>query len=123
MTIIGTGIDLVQIDKIKKAVSRWNNRFISRIYTSREINYCRKKKYAHFHFAARFAAKEAVRKALEERMDWKEVEIVNNGLGKPEVNLRGKAREIGRKQGVNKIFLSISHDHDYALAQAMVVKS
>ena len=121
--IIGTGIDLVQVERIKRAVERWNDKFLSRIYTSKEISYCREKKQDYVHLAARFAAKEAVRKALEERMDWREVEIINNPLGKPEVNLRGKAEEIGRRRGAKEIFLSLSHDHDYALAQVVIVKS
>ncbi len=120
--IIGTGIDLVQVARIKKAVERWNNKFLSRIYTPREINYCQEKKQKYTHFAARFAAKEAVRKALEERMDWREVEIVNGLSGTPRVTLTGRAGEIGRRQGAKRIFLSLSHDHDYAIAQAVVVK-
>ncbi len=121
--IIGTGIDLIQVARIKKAVRKWEARFLARIYTPQELSYCQGKKQSYLHFAARFAAKEAVRKALEERMDWREVEIINNPLGKPEVNLRGKAREVGRRRGAKEIFLSLSHDHDYALAQAVIVKS
>lgn len=120
--IIGTGIDLVQVARIKKAVERWDNRFLSRIYTSREISYCRGKKQNPLHFAARFAAKEAVRKALGEKMDWRDVEIVNGQLGKPGIVLKGKARDVGRKQRVEKILLSLSHDRDYALAQAVVIQ-
>lgn len=119
--IIGAGIDLVRVDRIKKAVERWNTRFLSRIYTPQEISYCRKKRKDYLHLAARFAAKEAVRKALEERMNWREIEIVNNHWGKPEVNLRGRAREKKQRQGAKKILLSITHDHDYALAQAVVI--
>ena len=121
--ITGTGIDLVQVERIRKAMERWDDKFLSRIYTPREISYCREKKRDYLHFAARFAAKEAVRKALGERMDWREVEIVNGRLVQPEVNLRGKAREIGRGPGAKKIFLSLSHDHNYAVAQAVVVKT
>ena len=121
--IVGTGIDLIQVARIKKAVERWDVRFLSRIYTPLEVRYCQGKKQGCIHFAARFAAKEAVRKALEERMDWREVEIINSRLGKPEVNLRGQAREIGRRRGAKKIFLSLSHDHDYALAQVVIVNS
>ncbi len=119
--IIGTGIDLVQVARIKKAVERWKDRFLSRIYTPQEISYCRERRKDYIHLAARFAAKEAVRKALEERMDWREVEIVNNRWGKPEVNLRGRAREMEQRQGAKKVLLSLSHDHDYALAQAVVI--
>ncbi len=111
------------MSRIKKALERWNDKFLFRIYTSKEISYCREKKRDYIHFAARFAAKEAVRKALEERMDWKEVEIVNSQLGKPEVNLRGKAGKIGQKQRVKEIFLSLSHEHDYALAQVVITSN
>lgn len=121
--IVGTGIDLIQVVRIKKAVEKWKDRFLSRIYTPQEISYCRERKESCIHLAARFAAKEAVRKAMEERMDWREVEIANDRWGKPEVNLRGRARERGRRQGEKKIFLSITHEYDYALAQAVVITS
>ncbi len=120
--IVGTGIDLIQVARIKKAAKRWNDKFLSRIYTPREISYCRGKREKYVHFAARFAAKEAVRKALGEGMSWKEVEITNGCLGKPEVKLTGQAGKIGRSQGAKEIFLSLSHDHDYAIAQAVVTK-
>ncbi|NOX96876.1 MAG: holo-[acyl-carrier-protein] synthase [Nitrospirae bacterium] len=119
--IIGTGVDLVQVARIRKAIEKWNGRFLSRIYTPQEISYCKDKKQGFLHFAARFAAKEAVRKALEERMDWKEVEIINGLLGNPKVNLRGNARAVGRRQGAKKVFLSLSHDRNYAIAQAVVI--
>jgi len=121
--VIGTGIDLVEMNRIRKAMEKWGGRFLSRIYTSREISYCRGKRLEYVHLAARFAAKEAVRKALGEQMRWRDVEIINGRSGKPRVNLRGKAREIGRKQGEKRIFLSLSHDHSYAIAQAVVTTS
>ena len=120
--VVGIGIDLVQVSRIKEAIGRWNDRFLLRIYTPRESQYCQSKSSPAVHFAARFAAKEAVRKALGEILDWKEVEISNGRLGEPNVNLTGKAKKLSLKRGVKRILLSLSHDSSYAIAQVVLTK-
>lgn len=120
--VIGIGTDLVQVSRVREAVGRWKDRFLLRIYTPREIQYCQGKGSPMVHFAARFAAKEAVRKALGEILDWKEVEIGNGRLGEPNVNLTGKAKKLSRKRGVKRILLSLSHDSSYAIAQVVLTK-
>ncbi len=120
--VIGTGIDLIQVSRVREAVGRWNDRFLRRIYTPREIQYCQGKGSPMVHFAARFAAKEAVRKALGEILDWKDVEIGNGRLGEPKVNLTGEAKKISQRRGVKRILLSLSHDSSYAIAQVVLTK-
>ncbi|MCK4261601.1 holo-ACP synthase [bacterium] len=120
--VVGIGIDLVQVSRIKEAVGKWNGRFLLRVYTSREIQYCQGKGSPAVHFAGRFAAKEAMGKALGEALDWKDVEISNGRLGEPKVNLTGKAKKLSRKRGVKRILLSLSHDSSYAIAQVVLTK-
>ncbi|MCD5390578.1 holo-ACP synthase [candidate division NPL-UPA2 bacterium] len=120
--VIGTGIDLIQVSRIREAVGRWNDRFLQRIYTPREIQYCQRKRSPTVHFAGRFAAKEAVGKALGETLPWKDVEIGNGRLGEPKVNLTGKAKKLSQGRGVKRILLSLSHDRSYAIAQVILTK-
>jgi holo-[acyl-carrier protein] synthase len=118
----GLGIDLVEVGRIKKAHNRWGERFLHRIYTPKEIEYCKRKVFPEQSLAARFAAKEAVFKAmgtgLSGGISWTQVEIVNDPKGKPEVRVNPKlARLIENK----KILISISHTKEFAIAQAILV--
>jgi holo-[acyl-carrier protein] synthase len=119
---VSLGIDLVEVGRIRKALDRWGERFLHRIYTSKEIEYCNKKAFPEQSLAARFAAKEAVFKAmgigLSGGMSWTQVEIINDPKGKPEVRVGPKVSPlIGNK----KILLSISHTREFAIAQAVLV--
>ena len=122
--ILGVGVDLVEIDRIKAAFDRWGDRFRRRIFTQREIEYCCRKGIPHMAYAARFAAKEAFFKALgtgwSNSMSWKEIEIINTPDGKPEISLSGVAAKVAGEKGIKEIHLSISHDHDHAIAVVMV---
>jgi holo-[acyl-carrier protein] synthase len=117
------GIDLIEIMRIKKAKERWGNRFLERVYTPKELAYCLRKKYPEGSLAGRFAAKEAVMKALGTGLtlgvSWKDIEIVNDNKGKPEVFLYGKTKKISRGK---KVLVSISHTKEDAIAQAMIIK-
>jgi len=115
MRIIGIGVDIVEIKRIKKIV-RKNKSFLKRMFTSEEITYCfRKKKGVWEHLAVRFAAKEAVWKALgKNNLSLKSIGIVNSPTGKPIVTLQGKKEK--------NIYLSLSHCDNYALAQAILVE-
>lgn len=120
--VTGTGVDIVQLRRIKNAIERWQERFIFRVYTQKEIDYCRRQKMEFIHFAVRFAAKEAVMKALGRRTKWKEIEIINDERGKPVIKLSDRAKKVATEQQAEKIFLSLSHDGDYAIAQVVTVK-
>ncbi|MBI4335429.1 MAG: holo-ACP synthase, partial [Candidatus Omnitrophica bacterium] len=95
--IIGTGVDIVEIARIRQAANKWKDKFLNRVFTESELKYANSKKFAYQHLAARFAAKEAVLKAFGDSsinsMEWKEIEIVNNKDGKPFVNLRALTLE------------------------------
>lgn len=112
--ILGTGIDIIEIERIEKAVKRWGNHFLNHIFHKEEIEYSKRHKYPLLHFAGRFAAKEAIFKALgNSRITWKDIKVLNDKEGKPYCQLKDKKIK-------NKILLSISHTHNYAVASAIV---
>ena len=112
------GIDIIEIGRIEKAIARWGERFLGRVYTERELELCRRRVPA---LAARFAAKEAVMKALGTGtlgMDWRDVEILADPAGKPIVNLHGRARSRASRSGLAQLAISLAHSREYALACA-----
>ncbi|OGC84212.1 MAG: holo-[acyl-carrier-protein] synthase [candidate division Zixibacteria bacterium RBG_16_43_9] len=117
------GIDLIEIKRIKKALERWGRRFLERVYTPKELEYCLKKRYPENSLAGRFAAKEAVMKALgtglSSGVSWREIEILNDKKGKPEILLYGKTKKL---LGKKKVLISISHTKEDAIAQAVIIK-
>ena len=122
--IIGCGIDLVKIERIEKIIKKWGDNFIFRIFTSLEKEYCEKKKGNKYQsYAGKFAAKEALLKALGlglREANWKEIEVTNNELGQPIINTSGKLKNIALAKGVSKYFISISHAKEYAIAQVIL---
>lgn len=121
--ILGTGIDLVKNERIKALIAKYKDRFLHKIYTEAEIKYCQQKARAAVSFAARFAAKEALLKALGTGLrnnSWQDIEVKNDKLGKPELKLTGKTKLKAEELGVNSIFLSISHEKDYSIAQVVL---
>ena len=120
--IEATGIDIVEIYRIKEAINRYGDRFTSRIFTPWEIQYCRAKINPVLSFAGRFAVKEAVFKAIgtgfAEGVKWKSVEVVNDPGGQPKVRL-GKA--IRDHIGDKNVLISLSHTKDHAIATAILV--
>lgn len=124
LLIIGCGIDLVKIERIEKIIKRWGNNFNSRIFTPLERDYCEKKKDNKFQsYAGKFAAKEALLKALGLGLrggNWKEIEIRNNELGQPIIDTSGKLKNIALAKGVKKYFITISHTKEYAIAQVIL---
>lgn len=110
------GIDIIEITRIERAASRWHDAFLKRIYTAAELEYCRNR---YPGLAARFAAKEAVMKALGSGatgISWRDVEILNEENGKPLVRLHGKALRKGEELGVADFSISLSHCEKYAVA-------
>ena len=124
--ISGTGIDIIEISRIKNAVLRWKDSFLKRIFTENEINYSQAKKFSYQHLAARFAAKEAVLKAIGDssihQINLREVEVLNDESGKPFIRLSGAAKKIKEKKKISDIIISMSHTHKLAVANAILMK-
>lgn len=120
------GIDVIETERIKKAIERQGDRFINRIYTSHELAYCEKKGVGKFQsLAARFAAKEAVSKVLGTgigKISWTEIEVKNDEYGKPHIYLHGKAKNLADELGYQHISVSLSHNQTVATATAVGIK-
>ena len=125
MRITGLGVDLVSIPRMRTTIDRWQERFVDRVFTDDEIAYCRARRDPAPHFAARFAAKEAGFKALGTGLQlgvrWRELEVRREREQAPTLVLSGRAWEIGLARGGGRMLLSLSHEGDYALAQAILV--
>jgi holo-[acyl-carrier protein] synthase len=120
--ILGIGTDIVEIERIRAAVER-NEKFLSRIFSKNEIEYLARRNFRSEFVAGRFAAKEAVVKAMGtgfSGFDCRDVEIDRNAAGKPIVILKGKAKQLVQKYGNYKIHVSISHEIKYAIAYAIL---
>lgn len=125
--IYGTGIDIIEIARIKKSLERFSGRFEEKIFTANEIKYCREKADPCKHFAARFAVKEAVLKSLGTGMSqgiaWKDIEVLNHAeSGKPYLRMDGKGKKIFETLKLKNIHISISHEKNYAVAHAVAEK-
>lgn len=124
--IIGTGIDIVEISRIKRASLKWKNNFLKRIFTEKELKYSQGKPSSYQHLAARFAAKEAVLKAFgdgwKKRAEWTDIEVWNEKSGKPKVKLYRHLKKIKDDMKVDDIIISLSHTRTYALASAILVR-
>ncbi len=110
------GIDIIEITRIERAMSRWGERFLHRIYTEPELRLCRQKPPS---LAIRFAGKEAVMKALGtgiKGISWREIEILAEPSGKPLVHLSGKAQDKADDLGLDTLDISLSHSKEYAVA-------
>ena len=122
--IVGTGIDLVEIERIEKTVDRYGERFLDRVYTSAEQAYCMRKRRSAESLAARFAAKEAGAKALGTGISfgvsWLEIEVVRESRGRPALLFHGRAAEIAGRLGVMRAALSITHTGDVAMASVVL---
>jgi len=122
--ILGIGVDIVEVGRIRRAVQRHGERFVGRVFTDEEAAYCRRSVRADQRFATRFAAKEAALKALgvgwTQGVRFVEVQVSNNELGAPAVCFTGKALEIARDLGVQRVHVSLTHHRDYAIAQVLL---
>lgn len=121
---IRTGTDIIEIQRVKNAIEDTDGRLCERIYTFAEVEYCESKKNQKYqHYAARFAAKEAVFKALSDTLDnkygieWKDIEIKNDDNGRPYVKLNDKFMET-----IESIDISISHCKEYAVASVVLIE-
>lgn len=112
--ILGTGIDIIEVDRIQKAVERWGDVFLNYVFTPGEIEYAKKFKFPYRHYAGRFAAKEAIFKAMGiPDLSWHDVTIINDASGKPVCYYDNSAFK-------HRLLISISHSRDYAVASAIV---
>ena len=113
--ICGTGIDIIEVDRIAKAIERWGENFLNHVFTDEEIVYAKKHRYPSQRFAGRFAAKEAVLKAFgkNSHLNWKDISITNDEDGKPICHFSDKNFK-------KQILISISHTPNYAVASAII---
>jgi holo-[acyl-carrier protein] synthase len=116
--ILGIGVDLTPVDRMAGAMEKHPGRLEARVFTDDERAYCNAKADKYQHFAARFAAKEAILKALlvPEGLSWHELEIVNDEDGAPRISLSGQAAQAAEKLGVRKLHLSLTHAGGQAMA-------
>ena len=112
--ITGIGVDVIQNERLRDSIERFGDRFLNRIYTEGEKEYCSKSSNPAIHYAARWAAKEAAFKALgtgwAAGVKWKDVEVIRLESGKPELHLFGEALQIATKQGATRFHVSLTHD-------------
>ncbi len=123
--LLGLGVDIVDIARIKGMRNRQGERFLKRVYTQTELDYCMKMKYPDQHLAARFAAKEAVSKAfttgIGEHFDWKSIGVVVGDRRQPEIELDEKARDFMESLGGTRITISLTHSENTAIAIAGLI--
>jgi len=124
--IVGSGVDLCEVERIKSAITRHGRRFLERVFTEHEIAYAERKANLYERYAARFAAKEAGMKALgtgwRGGVQWRDFEVTNLPSGRPTLQFHGKAAEYAQKLGVENISLSITHTAVQAMALVILEK-
>lgn len=125
MTVVGIGTDIVECLRIAKMIERHAELFLTRVYTPHEIDYCTARKAATQHYAGRFAAKEAVLKALgtgwTRGIHWQDIEVRNEMGGKPKIVIGGEAKILCGRLGIDEIQISISHCRTHATAFAIAI--
>jgi holo-[acyl-carrier protein] synthase len=122
--IVGTGIDIAEVPRIREAVERFGERFLNRIYTEGERRYCDSKANRAERYAARFAAKEASMKALgtgwNHGVRWRDIEVARKPGSRPTIVFHGRAAEFAAKLGAVRVALSLTHTADQALASVIL---
>jgi len=122
--IYGIGVDLIEIERMAQAITRTGPRLIERLYTDVEQAYCRTQHFPSACYAARFAAKEALLKALgtglRQHMRWRDIEVCRDDLGKPSLRLYGYLQERCVTEGIQHVHLSLSHSTTCAIAQVIL---
>lgn len=124
--IEGSGIDIVEIERIKEAHKRWGDGFLKKVFTKKELDYSFKRRFPYQHLAARFAAKEALLKAFGN--GWQRfgslnlIEVTNDKDGKPQIKLNGDFKKLCQERNLNEIVVSVSHSKKFAVASCILVK-
>ena len=123
--IIGIGIDIIEISRIKKSIEKYGDHFLQKIFTPGEIEYCESKASKYQHYAARFSAKEAVAKAMStgwnNEFSWQNIEVFNEPTGMPYIRLTGKLESF--LADGKELKISMSHSQDYTICVAIIYKS
>jgi holo-[acyl-carrier protein] synthase len=126
MTIIGIGVDLVSVDRVRAITQRWQDRFLDRVYSEAERRDCFRRTVPYASLAGRFAAKEAILKALgvgwAAGVRWRDVQVLNDAKGRPVARVHGRVRSLIEDAGITRIHVSLSHDGGYAIAQAILTR-
>jgi len=121
--IFGTGLDIIEIKRIKNSIEKYSPKFEQRVFTSNEINYCKSQGDPAKHYAARFAVKEAVSKCLGTgitgTLGFQDMEITHEETGKPVLKMIGKGKELFQRLKLKSIHITISHDRTHAIAHAI----
>lgn len=122
--IVGTGIDITEVERVRGVIKRFGRRFLERVFTSNEIQYCESKANSEQCFAARFAAKEAAMKALgtglRRGLSWQHIEVGREPGGRPTLHFSGRASEFAAQLGARRLALSLSHTGEHAIAQVIL---
>jgi holo-[acyl-carrier protein] synthase len=122
--IVGTGIDIAEVPRIAESIQRFGERFLRRVFTEGEINYCDSKANRVERYAARFAAKEAAMKALgtgwSRGVRWRDIEVVRQPGGRPTIEFHGKAAEFAGRLNARNVALSLSHTPEQAIASVIL---
>lgn len=116
--IYGVGIDLVKIDRVKDVVEKWGRKFLERVFTENEISYCYEKKNPYLSLAVRFAAKEALIKAIgsEIPVPLTDIEVINSLTGKPAIKTNGRLESFLKEKNIIRVALSLSHEKEFGIA-------
>ena len=126
MMIYGIGIDVVEVERIEAAIARQGEAFVARLFTEKEREYCERQSRPALHFAARFAAKEAVSKAfgtgIGGQAGWLEMEVLRSESGAPKMGFHGNAAEFLKTEGISEVQISLTHARDYAAANAVAIR-
>lgn len=124
MSVVGIGVDIVETARIDHSLERFGERFLQRVFTAGEIEYCQSMKFPARHFAARFAAKEAVSKAfgtgIGKAMGWKDIDVHRKESGEPFVRLVGGAQQLAGERNVIAVSISLSHTDHHAVAMIVL---
>lgn len=123
MAVVGTGIDLVRISRVRRLLERWQDRFLRRVFTEHEVAYALARRDPAEHLAARFGAKEATLKALGTGLSlgvrWREIEVRRARGERPRLVLSGRTAALGAARGIARLHVSLTHDGDYAVAEVL----
>lgn len=126
MSVVGIGTDIVEVQRIAQMIEKHGELFLRRVFTENEVGYCSARKAATQHYAGRWAAKEAVLKALgtgwARGIAWVDIEVRNDVAGKPTIVLDGAARDIAEEMGIGEMMISISHCRSHATAYALAMQ-